>query len=135
MSPFDEASLTSESALVARDMGAYGKAIEYAEQAIRMRAEGRARSLALSRVTLVSIDVCREDLDAVVESGEDLLTPNPALGSVRVVNQVVGLRRQLKPHAGYRPVQGFLSRLDEFARTQSLLLADLMPSRSKGSPK
>ncbi|MFJ7276987.1 helix-turn-helix domain-containing protein [Kitasatospora sp. NPDC098663] len=62
LSPFDRATLASESALVFGDLGKLDSALIYAQQAVDLRGEGRARSLALSRITLASIHVERGDL-------------------------------------------------------------------------
>ncbi|MFF4403713.1 helix-turn-helix domain-containing protein [Streptomyces sp. NPDC001404] len=134
VSPFDTASLASEAALAMRDIGRYDDALEHAEQAIQLCEKGRARSLALSRITLVTIHVCRADMDAVVQFGRDLLTTDPSLSSVRVTNHVANLRNRLADHRSYPPVRDFLACLDDFMRTRSLLLADLMPPRSEGAP-
>ncbi|MER6343794.1 tetratricopeptide repeat protein [Streptomyces sp. NPDC001595] len=73
LSPFDAAALASESALILRDLEQYDEALSHAEQAVALREAGRARSLALSRISLVDIHVRRGDLDAAVSVGHDLL--------------------------------------------------------------
>ncbi|GHF04310.1 helix-turn-helix domain-containing protein [Streptomyces morookaense] len=134
VSPFDMASLASETALAMRDMGKYDDAVKHAEQAIRLCEKGRARSLALSRITLVTAHAYRADMDAVVQFGRDLLSTDPSLSSVRVANHMADLRRRLVEYQSYLPMRDFLAHLDDFARTRSLLLADLMPPRGEGSP-
>ncbi|MFG3015633.1 hypothetical protein ACGFZB_35360 [Streptomyces cinerochromogenes] len=52
----------SASALVLRDLEQYDEALSYAEQAVALREAGRARFLALSRISLVDIHVRRGDL-------------------------------------------------------------------------
>ncbi|MEV6057696.1 hypothetical protein [Streptomyces sp. NPDC052107] len=76
--------LASESALIRRDFEQYDQALTYAEQSLALREASRARSLALSRITLVDIHVRRGDLDAAVSAGHPLST-SPTLGSVRVL--------------------------------------------------
>lgn len=133
ISPFDEASLASESALACRDMKRYKEALVHAQQAVALRESARARSLALSHINLVELHFHRADLDAVVHFGVGLLPTNPSLGSVRVVNQLADLRRMLDSHRGYRPVRDFLAQFDASAKTRLLLLADIMTPRSEGT--
>ncbi|CAL9592551.1 hypothetical protein SUDANB105_05253 [Streptomyces sp. enrichment culture] len=82
LSPFDAAALASESALILRDLEQYDEALSHAEH-VALRETGRARSLALSRISLVDIHVRRGDPDAAVSVGHDLLGTSPTLGSVR----------------------------------------------------
>ncbi|MBM7170009.1 helix-turn-helix transcriptional regulator [Streptomyces sp. G44] len=133
LSPFDAAALASESALILRDLEQYDEALSHAEQAVALREAGRARSLALSRITLVDIHICRGNLDAAVSIGHDLLSTSPTLGSVRVVQQLDGLRRLLEPHREYRPVREYLARFDDARRARMLLLADLIPPPPRGT--
>ncbi|GGS43213.1 hypothetical protein GCM10010206_00510 [Streptomyces cinerochromogenes] len=133
LSPFDTAALASESALILRDLEQYDEALLHAEQAVALREAGRARSLALSRISLVDIHVRRGDLDAAVSVGHDLLSTSPTLGSVRVVQQLDRLRRLLEPHRGYRPVREYLTRFDDARRARMLLLADLIPPSPGGT--
>ncbi|MFF9313443.1 XRE family transcriptional regulator [Streptomyces sp. NPDC014748] len=133
LSPFDAAALASESALVLRDLEQYDEALPHAEQAVALREAGRARSLALSRISLVDIHVRRRDLDAAVNVGHELLRTSPTLGSVRVVRQLDALRRLLEPHRGYPPVREYLVRFDDARRARMLLLADLIPPSPGGT--
>ncbi|MBX7555430.1 XRE family transcriptional regulator [Streptomyces sp. tea 10] len=133
LSPFDAAALASESALILRDLEQYDQALAQAEQAVALREAGRARSLALSRISLVDIHVRQGDLDAAVSVGHDLLSTSPTLGSVRVVQQLDGLRRLLEPHRGYPPVREYLTRFDDARRARMLLLADLIPPSPRGT--
>ncbi len=127
LSPFDAAALASESALTLRDLEHYDQALTHAEQAVALRETVRARSLALSRITLVDIHLRRRDLDAAVSAGHDLLSTSPTLGSIRVVQQLDELRRLLEPHRSYGPVREYLVRFDDARRARMLLLADLIP--------
>ncbi|WP_073952873.1 helix-turn-helix domain-containing protein [Streptomyces kebangsaanensis] len=126
LSPFDTAALASESALIWRDLGCYDEALAHAEDAVRLREDGRARSLTLSRITLVGIHVQREELDAAVTVGHDLLTTSPTLSSVRVIHQLDRLQRLLEPHKAYGPVREYLMRFDDARRARMLLLADII---------
>ncbi|MFJ9821043.1 hypothetical protein ACIRU3_38470 [Streptomyces sp. NPDC101151] len=132
LSPLDAAALASGSAPILRDLEEYDQALTHAEQAVALREAGRARSLALSRISLVDIHVRRGDLDAAVHVGHDLLSTSPTLGSVRVVQQFDGLRRLLEPHRGYLPVREYLTRFDDARRVSMLLLADLIPPHPGG---
>ncbi|WP_051814181.1 hypothetical protein [Kitasatospora sp. MBT63] len=133
LSPFDHATLASESALALGDLGIVESALTYAEQAVSLREEGRARSLALSRITLASLHVRRGDLDSAVGVGVELLATSPTMGSVRVVQQLDGLRDQLSQHTTYRPVCEYLARFDDARRMRALLLADIMPQQRGGT--
>ncbi|MFQ6143910.1 XRE family transcriptional regulator [Streptomyces seoulensis] len=133
LSPFDRAALAGESALILRDLEQYDEALRHAEQAVALRESGRARSLALSRISLVEIHVRRSDLDAAVSVAHDLLRTSPTLGSVRVVRQLDGMRRLLEPHRGYPPVREYLVRFDDARRARMLLLADLIPPSPGGT--
>lgn len=132
-SPFDDASLASEFALAFKDMERYDTALAHAQEAVSLRESGRARSLVLSHINLVAIHTHRADLDAVVHCGKELLSANPSLGSVRVVNQLAELRRILDSHRGYRPLREFLAQFDASAKARMLLLADLMTPHSEGT--
>ncbi|MGW5465969.1 tetratricopeptide repeat protein [Streptomyces sp. NPDC003996] len=133
LSPFDAAALASESALILRDLGRYDEALTHAERAVTLREAGRTRSLALSRISLVDIHVRRGDLDAAVSVGHDLLSTSPTLSSVRVVQQLDGLRRLLQPHRAYPPVRDYLARFDDARRARMLLLADIIPPSPGGT--
>lgn len=133
LSPFDTAALASESALILRDLGHYDQALSRAEDAVRLREDGRARSLALSRITLAGIHVHRTELDAAVSVGHDLLSTSPTLGSIRVAHQLDDLRKRLEPHKTYGPVRDHLARFDEARRARMLLLADIVTPRG-GAP-
>ncbi|MFD7664682.1 helix-turn-helix domain-containing protein [Streptomyces sp. NPDC059788] len=132
ISPFDMAALTSESALAFAGLSLHNEALGYAEEAVRLRGEGRTRSKALSRITLVDLHARRADLDAVVHCGYELLATSPTLGSVRFVNQLAELRDVLAAHREYPPVRTFLNRFDEAARTRRLLLADIISPHRGG---
>ncbi|WP_351222484.1 XRE family transcriptional regulator [Streptomyces sp. NPDC002133] len=129
LSPFDAAALASEAALVLRDLEQYDQALSHAEDAVRLREVGRARSLALSRITLAGIHVHQADLDAAVSVGHDLLSTSPTLGSIRVVHQLDELRSLLEPHMTCGPVREYLVRFDEARRARMLLLADIITPR------
>jgi len=125
-SPFDAAALASESALVFRDLGRLADALVEAERAIELRTTGRARSLALSHIALVSLHVHCDDLDQAVVAGTPLLATSPMLGSIRVVHQLDELRQLLEAHRHSSPVRDYLTRLDEARRARMLLLADIL---------
>ncbi len=134
LSPFDSVSLASESALAMRDLQQYEAALRHAERAIALREDGRARSLAFSRITLVGIHARRGDLDAAVQVGHELLTTSPTLGSVRVNHQLHDLRTLLEPYRAYVPVRDYLERFDDAIRSRMLLLADIITSSRGGTP-
>ncbi|MEU6097753.1 helix-turn-helix transcriptional regulator [Streptomyces sp. NPDC047079] len=133
LSPFDAAALASESAMIHRDLEQYDQALTYAEKSLTLREASRARSLALSRITLVDIHVRRGDLDAAVSAGHPLLSTSPTLGSVRVLQQLDEMRRLLAAHRSYRPVREYLARFDDARRARMLLLADLIPPSPGGT--
>ncbi|MFF4814769.1 helix-turn-helix transcriptional regulator [Kitasatospora sp. NPDC001309] len=132
LSPFDQATLASESALIHADLGRHSEALRHGERAVALRTEGRARSLAFSRIALALAYAQHGDLDASVTVGSELLTTSPTLGSVRVVDQLDGLAAFLRNHRGYGPVREFLARFDEASRIRLLLLADIIPSPRRG---
>ncbi|WP_371515955.1 helix-turn-helix transcriptional regulator [Kitasatospora sp. NBC_01300] len=133
LSPFDQATLASESALAFADLGRHSDALRHGEQAVALREEGRARSLAFSRITLARLHAQHGDLDAAVAVGAELLSTSPTLGSVRVVRQLDGLGDLLGTHREYGPVREYLARFDEASRIRLLLLADIIPSPRGGS--
>ncbi|MEU1570090.1 helix-turn-helix transcriptional regulator [Streptomyces collinus] len=133
LSPFDAAALASESALILRDLERLDDALQHAEQAVALRETGRARSLALSQISLVDIHMRRGELDAAVHAAHGLLSTSPTLGSVRVVQQLDELRRLLELHKAYRPIREYLVRFDDARRARMLLLADLIPSSPGGT--
>jgi len=65
--------LTSESTRILCDLGRLDEALTHAEQEVRLREAGRARSLAMSQIALFDIHVRRGDLDAAVHAGYGLL--------------------------------------------------------------
>lgn len=133
LSPFDAAALASESALILCDLERLDLALTEAEQAVVLREAGRARSLALSLITVVGIHARRKELDAAVHAAHALLGTSPTLGSVRVVQQLDELRRLLELHKGYPPVRECLVRFDDARRARMLLLADLIPPSPGGT--
>jgi hypothetical protein len=133
LSPFDDATLASESALAFSDLGRPKEALRYGEQAVALREEGRTRSLTFSRITLARIHADCGDLDAAIGVGTELLDTSPTLGSVRVVHQMDDLRELLGRHRDYGPVCEYLARFDEARRARQLLLADIIPLPRGGS--
>ncbi|MFJ4594182.1 MULTISPECIES: helix-turn-helix domain-containing protein [unclassified Kitasatospora] len=133
LSPFDDATLASESALAFSDLGRSKLALRCGEQAVVLREEGRARSLTFSRITLARIHADCGDLDAAIGVGTELLTTSPTLGSVRVVHQMDGLGELFGRYREYGPVREYLARFDEARRARLLLLADIIPSPRGGS--
>ncbi|GGU80445.1 helix-turn-helix domain-containing protein [Kitasatospora aureofaciens] len=127
LSPFDHATLASESALAFTDLGRAEEALRYGKQAVVLREEGRTRSLTFSRITLVRIHADCGDLDAAISVGTELLDTSPTLGSVRVVHQMDELRELLGRHRDYGPVCEYLARFDEARSARQLLLADIIP--------
>ncbi|MGW1174790.1 hypothetical protein ACWD4P_13835 [Kitasatospora sp. NPDC002543] len=127
MSPFDDATLVSESALAFSDLGRPKEALRHGMQVVVLREEGRTRSLTFSRITLVRIHADRGDLDAAISVGAELLDTSPTLGSVRVVRQMDDLCELLEKHRDYGPVCEYLARFDEARRARQLLLADIIP--------
>ncbi len=133
LSAFDPAALASEAALIWRDLQQLDKALKHAREAVSLRESGRARSLALSRITLAEVLVLRRELEEAVTVGHELLTTSPTLGSVRVLRQLDGLGRLLEPHSGHGPVREYLARFADARRSRLLLLADIMtPSGGTG---
>jgi transcriptional regulator with XRE-family HTH domain len=133
LSPFDAAAFALESALVLSDLNRHDEARAHAEHAIRLREASRARSLLLSRITLASLHLGCNDLDAALTVGNDVLAADPNLGSIRVLRHLDDLRTQFTPHRSHPPVRAFLTRLDDTRRARMLLLADLVPATSKGT--
>jgi tetratricopeptide (TPR) repeat protein len=134
LSPFDAATLAGEAALVHQDAGQWDRALAHAEQAVALREENRARSIALSRITLATIHARRGDLDTAVDVGHQLLATSPTLGSVRVVHQLDDLRTLLAQFTDCRPVREYLARFDDARRMRMVLLADLIPQPRGGTP-
>lgn len=126
LSPFDAAALASESALVWWELERYDEALAHAEDAVRLREEGRARSLALSRIALAGIHAKRGELDAAVAVGHGLLATGPSPDSVRVVHELTRLISLLQPYRSHGPVREYLTRLNDVHRTRMLLLADVL---------
>jgi tetratricopeptide (TPR) repeat protein len=132
-SPFDAAALALESALLLSDLQRHDEARARAEHAIRLRESCRARSLALSRITLAELHLRCDDLEAAVAVGHDVLAADPSLGSIRVLRQLDGLHTVLAAHCSHPPVRALLHRFDETRRARMLLLADIIPPPSKGA--
>ncbi|MFI8457144.1 helix-turn-helix domain-containing protein [Kitasatospora sp. NPDC085464] len=133
LSPFDDATLAGDSALVLADLGRHADALRSAERAVALREQGRTRSLALSRIALARAHIRCDDLDAAVSVGADLLATDPTLGSVRVVDQLDELAEVLGSYRDYGPVRAYLARFEEASRTRLLLLADIIPESRGGS--
>ncbi|MCF3168297.1 XRE family transcriptional regulator [Streptomyces violaceoruber] len=127
LSPFDEAALTSESALILHDLGREAQALSCAENAVRLREECRTRSLAMSRITLAGMYVQRREFDAAIQVGNDLLGTSLALASVRVQHQLGLLHDHLTPHRAHAPVREYLERFEDARRARMLLMADIVP--------
>ncbi|MFJ1581743.1 helix-turn-helix domain-containing protein [Streptomyces sp. NPDC088197] len=133
LSPFDAAALALESALVLSDLRRHDEARTRAEHAIHLRESNRARSLALSRITLTELHLRCDDVEAAVAVSHDVLTADPNLGSIRVLCQLDGLHTALAVHRSHPPVRALLQRFDETRRARMLLLADIVPPPSKGA--
>ncbi|MFI1187036.1 helix-turn-helix domain-containing protein [Streptomyces californicus] len=133
LSPFDEAALASESALILRDLGQQVQALSCAKNAVRLREECRTRSLALSRITLAGMHVQRREFDEAIQVGNDLLGTSLALASVRVLQQLDALRGHLAPHRTHAPVREYLERFDDARRARMLVMADIVPPEG-GAP-
>ncbi|MFJ5608350.1 helix-turn-helix domain-containing protein [Streptomyces sp. NPDC093221] len=133
LSPFDAAALALESALVLSDLRRHDEARTRAEHAIHLRESNRARSLALSRITLADLHLRCDDLEAAVAVGHEVLAADPNLGSIRVLRQLDGLHAALAVHRSHSSVRALLQRFDETRRARMLLLADIVPPPSKGA--
>lgn len=134
VSPFDSAALASETADALRDLGRLQQAVEYAQLAVDQREAGRARSLALSRISLASLQLQCGNLDAALFVAEELLAATaPTLGSVRVMRRLDSLSAQLEEHQSHRPARELLIRLTAERKTRMLLLADILTSQG-GQP-
>ncbi len=133
VSPFDAAALASETAEALRDTGRLRQAVEYAQEAVGLRGAERARSLALSRITLIGLQVQCGDLDAALAVGEELLaTTAPTLSSIRVVQQLNSLSQQLGHRESYPPVRKFLRRLTSERKSRMVLLSDILTTPQGG---
>ncbi|MDT3440848.1 MULTISPECIES: helix-turn-helix transcriptional regulator [unclassified Pseudofrankia] len=111
LSPFDEAALAAEAAICLRDLNDWNAAERQALRVLELRTPDRARSRALTHLTLATVHLGRGDLDAACDTGAQVLDAATRLASDRVVNQLRGLGRQLEPHSSVTAVDDFLDRV------------------------
>ncbi len=109
-SEFDEGSLAGEAAQALRRLGLLADARGHAERVLVLRPAERVRSRAFGQLALAGIHAERRELDQACAVGQDVLRKTAALGSVRVVHQLHGLRALLRPHRSAPVVGRFLAR-------------------------
>jgi tetratricopeptide (TPR) repeat protein len=122
-SQFDEGSLAGEAAQSLRRLGLLADARHHAERVIALRPGERARSRAFGQLTLAEIHAEQRDLDQACAVGQEVLRTTAALGSVRVVQQLHGLRALLQPHRSAKAVEEFLAHSAEDLRRRTAMYA------------
>ena len=85
LSPFDEASLTTEAVLCMRALAHHDQAVTLATQGLALRAAGRARSTALASILLIDAHIRRGNLDAACHAATTLIESPQPVASMRIV--------------------------------------------------
>ncbi|MEV8509807.1 DNA-binding protein [Actinoplanes sp. NPDC051475] len=116
VSHFDEGSLASEAARCSRQLGDLVQAERQAQRVIELRSAEHTRSRAFGQLILVTVLVGQGRPDEACAVAQEVLETTQQLGSSLVLQQLVGLRRLLKPNRDNRLVADFLSCLDETLR-------------------
>jgi transcriptional regulator with XRE-family HTH domain len=109
ITPFDEASLASESATCLRKLGDLTAAEQSARQAIALRDKSRARSHAFAQILLAQILVDADRVDEAAALGQTACDAARSLTSRRVVGWLDGLRHQFNGHEQHPEVKTFLA--------------------------
>ncbi|GAA3098794.1 hypothetical protein GCM10017600_12910 [Streptosporangium carneum] len=134
ISPYDRAFYSGEAALCLDGLGDLSSARRYAEEAVELRREGRARSLALGQLALARIHTRSRELDRAVAVGCGLLDGSQTLGSVRVLRQLDELGEMLQAHNRLHSVRAFLDKLAETTRTRKMLLGGMIVKTGEAVP-
>jgi len=95
VSPFDQASLSAETALSLRDVGDLIGAEHHARVVLQLRGGERLRSRSLGQLTLAHTLLARRRLDEAAQLGHLICNATTALTSARVHNQLRDLDSQL----------------------------------------
>jgi transcriptional regulator with XRE-family HTH domain len=111
VTPFDEASLASESATCLRSMGDLSAAEAQARHAVQLRDRGRARSHAFALILLAQILVDAGRIDEAATVGQRACKAARPLTSMRVMGWLDGLRQLLAGHETQPEVTAFLAQL------------------------
>lgn len=121
ISPFDQASLAGESATCLYQLGDTARAQREAERVLVLRRDSRARSRAFAQLIVAAALADRGALDEACAVGTKVLDGTAALGSFRVLQQFVGLRRTLDGHRSTPTVADFLVHLESAIRERGWL--------------
>jgi hypothetical protein len=133
LSPFDEASFTSEAVLCMRALARHDHAVTLATQGLALRATGRARSTALASILLADAHIRRGHVDAACRAAATLIESPQPVASVRLVGQLGQLHRQFEHHAKVPAVRDLLDSLRSFREQLLLFLAAPTPSLQEPS--
>ena len=112
-SRFDKGSLASETARCMRQLGDWAEAQRQAEHIVRLRSRNRTRSRAFGQLTLVAALIEQQQPDEACAIAQEVLDCTQSLGSFLVIEQLLELKRLLRPHRANRIVGEFLMCLEE----------------------
>lgn len=117
VSPFDQASLSAETALSLHDIGDFLGAEEHARTVLQLRNGERLRSRSLGQLTLAQTLLARRHLDEAAQLGHLVCDVTPALTSARVHKQLHDLDAQLTAQSRSSLVRQLHERLVEMGST------------------
>ena len=132
-SRFDEGALASETAHCMCRLGDLAEARRQAERVVALRPRSRTRSRALGQLTLATVLVAEGQADEACVVAEDVLQETQSLGSLRVIQQLLGLKHLVAPHRGNETVGRFLESLTEALDQRRWLFHWLTTSRQGSS--
>jgi hypothetical protein len=134
LSPFDEASFTTEAVLCMRALAHHDQAVTLATRGLALRATGRARSTALASILLIDAHIRGGNLDAACEAAQTLIQSPQPVASMRIVSQLAELHHQLKHHRKAPAVRHILESLRSFREQLLIFLAAPTPALQDPSP-
>jgi hypothetical protein len=109
VSVFDEGALASDAARCMRQLGELGEARRQAERVIALRPPGRPRSRAFGMFVHANVLVAQGEPDEACAMAAEILEATNALSSHIVVQQLLELRRLLKPYRSTAAVREFFT--------------------------
>lgn len=109
VSPFDQGSLSAETALSLRDIGDFAGAEEHARMVVELRNGDRLRSRSLGQLTMAQTLLARRRLDEAAQLGNLVCDAAAALTSARVHKQL----RDLDAHLIAQSRSSLVSQLHE----------------------
>lgn len=113
ISTFDEGALASETARCMRTLGDLAETSRQAHRVVTLRGTDRTRSWSFGQLILADTMIANNEPTNACHLAAEVLDATHALGSYRVLRELLNLKTALYPHRSQREVATFLDRLQD----------------------